>query len=290
MTSPRRAARGIAGFTFGIASTVLLVGMWGRAVVVDTGQLEESLAPLASSTWVTSRFSSWLVGELEEAGADPVAADTAADEALDTPEVESAMSDILTEVIAAAALPTGAEATVDARGALAPAVPAITQSLNSAGIPATEDRVAATVAGLDPLVVRQESEPPLVGRDSEVASKLGTAAVLGLSLILISGTAYVLVSIDRRKAMRTLLTRFALGALSFAVMLRIGGWILDPAGGRAPVEATLGNVALSKWMVPLGLGAAAAVASTLFWTRRRRRVRPAAASRSEPEGSTPPAT
>ena len=165
----------------------------------------------------------------------------------------------LFEVVEAAASPSPDGATVDAAAVFAPAVPGITTRLAEVGVPLTEEQVAAAVADLDPIVVRQPHEQVLVGPESEVASKLGTAAGLAVVAMLIAGWAYVGVSLDKRKAVRSLLNRFALGALSFAIFLRIGSWILDPGGGRAPLMESLGLLAASKWLVPLAMGVVAGV-------------------------------
>lgn len=288
MASARRAARGIAGFLFGFASTVLLVGIWGRAVVVDTDELAASLSPMAASDAVVDRFTTWMVDELGELGLDPVTADSATEHVLESPEVSLALSGLLSEVVEAAASSDPGGSTVDAAAVFAPAVPGITARLNEVGVPATEDQVSSAVADLDPIVVRRPQDAPIVGPDSEVASRLGTAAALGVIAMLISGAAYVAVSLDRRKAFRSLLNRFALGALSFALFLRIGSWILDPGGGRAPLMESLGLIAASKWLVPLAIGlVAGCVALVFFVFRRRRQLRPAAVTRSSSEQPTP---
>ncbi len=273
---------------FGFASTVLLVGIWGRAVVIDTEELAESLSPMAASEVVVDRFTTWMVDELGGAGLDPVTAESAAEQVLETPAVTSALSNLLFEVVEAAASSDPNGATVDAAAVFAPAVPGITARLVEVGVSVDEEQVASAVADLDPIVVRQPQEQVLVGPDSEVAAKLGTAVGLAVVAMLIAGWAYVGVSLDRRKAMRSLLNRFALGALSFAIFLRIGSWILDPGGGRAPLLESLGRVAASKWMVPLAMGLVAGVGALFFLAfKRRRQVRRVEDSRSPIAQPTP---
>jgi hypothetical protein len=108
--------------------------------------------------------------------------------------------------------------------------------------------------------------------------------MLGIVLMFLSGSAYVAMSKDRTRAVRSLLTRFALGALSFAVLLRIGSWLVDPEGGRAPFRESFALLADSKWGVPLNFGLVASGAAVLAWMWRRR-VRPMAGSRP---GHEPP--
>lgn len=278
MPSARRFSHGSAAWFFGLASTVLLVAIWGRAVVVDTGELAESLSPLAGSDAVVNRFSAWLVEELTEEGLDPITAESAAEHVLDDPAVSTALAGLLGEMVEAAASPDPAGSTVDARSVIYPAVPDITVRLNELGVPVSEAQLSAAVNDLDPLVVRQPATAPYVGPDSETASRLGTAVILALTVMLITAWVFVATSRDRSKAMRSLFTRFSLGALSFAVFLRIGGWVLDPGGGRAPVAETLGLLATSKWLIPLALGLAAAGGAMVFWVFRRRQVKPVAGS------------
>ena len=273
---------------FGFASTVLLVSIWGRAVIVDTEELVESLSPMAASEVVVDRFTTWMVDELGDVGLDPVTAESATEQVLESPDVSSALSGLLFEVVDAAASTDPNGATVDAAAVFAPAVPGITARLAEVGVPVTEVQVSAAVADLDPIVVRQPQQRALVGPESEVASKLGTAAGVAVVAILIAGWAYVAVSLDRRQAIRSLLNRFALGALSFAIFLRIGSWILDPGGGRAPLMESLGNLAASKWLVPLTMGSVAGVGALVFLAfRRRRQVRRVADPRSPSAQPTP---
>ncbi len=288
MSSARLVTRGGAAWLFGLASTVLLVALWGRAVVVDTNELAESLSPLAGTDAVVDRFSAWLVDELTEEGLDPVTAEGAAEHVLDDPAVSHALEGLLGEMVEAAASPDPAGSTVDARSVIYPAVPDITVRLNELGVPISEAQLAAAVTDLDPLVVRQPSSDAYVGPESQAASKLGTAVILAVAVMLITTWAYVAASEDRNNALRSLFTRFSLGALSFAVFLRIGGWVADPGGGRAPVAETLGLLAVSKWLIPLGLGFIAAWGAVAFWVFRRRQVKPAAASRTRSEVSTRP--
>jgi hypothetical protein len=288
MASARKVTGSSAAWFFGLASTVLLVALWGRAVVVDTGQLAESLAPLAGTEAVVGRFSTWLVDELIQAGLDPITAEGAADNVLDDPAVSQALAGLLGEIVQAAASPNPGGSTVDARSAISPAVPDIAIRLQELGVPVSEQQLAAAVTDLDPIVVLRPTTAPYVGPASETASKLGVAVVLALTVMVITTWVYVAASDDPRKAFRSLLTRFSLGALSFAIFLRIGGWVLDPGGGRAPVAEALGLLAVSKWLLPLGMGLAAAWGAVGFWLFRRRQVKPVARSPQRTEVSTPP--
>ena len=265
---------------FGLASTVLLVGIWGRAVVVDTNELADTLSPLAAGDMVSDRLATWLEAELVNAGVDGIGASVAADQVLAHPSVGPVLEQLVAEGVEAAASGDPNGGTVDVAAILLPASGQITTGLNEAGVPVTNDQVEAALARLDPLVIRDASDQPFIGASSPLAANLGTAAMLGALLMLFAGTAYIVMSIDRMRAIRALLTRFALGALSFAVLLRLGSWLVDPEGGRAPFRESFALLANSKWIVPLTIGLVAMAAAIVFRVFRRR-VRPAAGSRSE---------
>jgi hypothetical protein len=274
----RRFALGVAGWVFGLAATVLLGSIWGRAVVVDTGELADTLSPLAASELVAGRISAWLEAELTTAGLGEAEAAQAAGRVLAHPGVGPVVEQLVAEGVEAAATGDPGSTSVDVAAILAPASGQITSGLNEAGVPVTDEQVVAALSRLDPIVVRDPADRPLIGAASPLATSLGTAAILGAGLMAISGTAYIAMSRDRVRALRSLVTRFALGALSFAVILRIGSWLVDPEGGRAPFRESVALLANSKWMVPLTIGLGAAGAALLLWFSRRM-LRPAATSR-----------
>jgi hypothetical protein len=274
----RRFAIGVAGWVFGLAATVLLGSIWGRAVVVDTGELADTLSPLAASELVAGRISAWLEAELTTAGLGETEAAQVAGRVLAHPGVGPVVEQLVAEGVEAAATGDPGRTSVDVAAILTPASGQITSGLNEAGVAVTDEQVVAALSRLDPVVVRDPADRPLIGAASPLATSLGTAAILGAGLMAISGTAYIAMSSDRLRALRSLVTRFALGALSFAVILRIGSWLVDPEGGRAPFRESVALLANSKWMVPLTIGLGAAGAAVLLRISRRM-LRPAATSR-----------
>ena len=258
----------LAAWVFGLATTILLLSFWGRAVVVDTDELADNLASISESEEVTGRFSDWMTTQLVDIGVPPDAAGEAATLSLFTPEVKQALASLVGAVVDAAAEPGPEETAVDMASIFAPTVPAVTASLGSQGIQVTEAQVAAIVGGLDPLVIREAGEEPMVGPVSPVARRLGIASVLAVVTQTVFGAIYVLVADNRIRAMRTLSTRFAVGALTFALLLKLGSWVLDPGGGRAPVAESVSELADSKWLVPAFIGGAASIGALFFWLIR----------------------
>lgn len=258
----------LSAWVFGLATTVLLLSFWGRAVVVDTDELADNVAPLSESEEVTGRFSDWMTTQLVDSGVPHYEAGEAATLSLFTPEMKQALASLVLEVVDAAAEPDPGGTAVDMASIFAPTVPAVTASLASQGIPAPEAQVGAVVAGLDPLVIREPGVEPIVGPASPVARRLGIASVLAAVALVVFGAIYVLVAGNRMRAMRTLSTRFAVGALTFALLLKLGSWVLDPGGGRAPVSESVSELANSKWLIPAFIGVAASLAALFFWVIR----------------------
>lgn len=265
----RSIVRGVAGWLFGLSVTVLLISMWGRAVVVDTATLGESLSPLARSVVVTERFADWMVGGLSDAGVEPAVAEPAVAETLTASAVVTALDNLVVEVVEAAASVGPAMATVDVAGVLRPAVPEIAESLMATGLPVTVTEVGRIVESLDPLVIREEGAAPLIGPGSTVAARLGLAAVLALVMMTATGWVAVVTAPDRIAEVKSLLLRVTLGGLTFSILLRVGSWIVDPGGGRAPVGEAMSALARSKWLTPLAVAALAAVIAGGMWLGRQ---------------------
>ncbi len=274
-----------AAWIFGIATSVLFGALWGRAVVIDTDQLGESLSPLSESGEVANAFSKWMTTELVDAGVPAGEAQDASEAALVTTAVSSALEGLVVDVVYAAATDGAQGGSVDMATALAPTVPALTVSLQSSGIAVSEPQVAAVVADLDPLVIREPDEAAIVGGSSRLASRLGTAVLVAIVAQIVFGSVYIFAGADRLRRTKTLLTRFAITGMSFAVLLKLGSWVLDPNGGRAPISETLSLLADSKWVIPAMVGVAGAIAAVMVWLVRASftlmSAKPAAGSRQQ---------
>lgn len=285
--SNKRVLKGVYAWLFGLATTVFLISMWGRAVVIDVDTLQASATPLTESSAIVDIFTGWLDRELVDTGVEQAVADAVVEDVLDRSSVIAALGEFTGEVVVAASAPGPEPATVDVSGLLRPAVPEIGAVLNVAGVPITESRLTQVVDGIDPLVVKAEGAEPYIGPSSPTAGRLGTAAVLALAVMAATGWLSIASAEDRMAEARSLLSRVALGALSFAILLKAGSWVLDPAGGRAPLAESASRVASAKWFHPLAVSLVASLAATAVWLRRRY-VKPTAESRSTDEPPTPP--
>lgn len=265
----RAVARSSLGWAFGMAVSILLLALWGRSVVADTDTLAESLSPLAGSATVVDLVTDWMSEQMLESGADPEIVAPTIDYFFGTTGVGDSLDRFAVEVVHAAASTDPAGSSIDMAALVDPAVPELTMGLIELGYPVSQSGVAEAVAQLDPLVIRRPGSDAIVGPGSPTAVRLGTAALLATVALLVFGTGHIWLSDDRLAAIRGLATRVALGALSFAVFLRLGSWVLDPRGGRAPVPETLAAVAASKWVVPLQVAMVAALIAGAIYVGRR---------------------
>lgn len=285
----RAAARATLGWAFGMAVSILFLALWGRAVVTDTEALAESLSPLTGSSVVIDLVGDWMADEMVESGADAEVVEPAIGYFFESSSTGDTLDQFATEVVHAAASTDPGGTSIDMAALIDPAVPEVTMGLVELGYPVTESGVAEVVQQLDPLVIRQPGSEAMVGPASPTAARLGIAALLAVLALVAFGGFFVALSEDRLTAVRSLLTRVAVGGLSFAVFLRVGSWVLDPSGGRAPVRESLSALAGSKWAVPLEVAAVAAViAGALYFGRKMfRRVggipSPGGRSRQSPE-------
>lgn len=278
--------RSVVTWAFGFSVTVLLIALWGRAVVVDTDKLAESLTPLAGSAVVGEAFAGWMADELVDSGYSREVIEPAVETVMASSATASAMDAFVVEVVRAAASSDPDGSAVDVAGLLTPTVPEVTEGLVGVGLPTTESDVADVVYGLDPMMIRGPGTAALVGPESSTAARLGTAALLGLLGMIGFGSVTVMTSEDRIAAFRGLFNRVAVGGLGFSILLLMGSWITDPNGGRAPIPETLSAVASSKWLVPLEVGLIAAlIAGSIYFGRRW--LRRVAVSRWTDETPTP---
>ena len=269
----RRFIEGTSGWLFGLALTIFFVSIWGRAVVIDTEAIAESVAPLSQSTTLVDRFADWLGDELVDSGVDPALAEDAVDRAMSSSEIDDVLNELVVAVVEAAGTGGIAGSSVDVGAILEPATHDIVVAFNSAGLSVPENEVQGVLEDLDPLVITEPGGRALVGPGSQLAGRLGVATVLALSVMIVTGVMMVRSSDDRMASIRQLLTRIALGGLSFGVFLRIGSWVLDPGGGRAPISDSLSHLALAKWFTPLIVAGLAGAAIGATWLIRRE-IRP----------------
>jgi len=283
MTSPvspahvRRFGLSLALWLFGLATTVFLIGMWGRAVSTDESSLERAFLAVAEADTVAERIEGWIGDGLTlSAGLQQPDAPVAALSLGQTPEVGEAVDGIVAAIVDAALDVPGANPAADVRVALDRLKPVIEAELGGAGRVYDEqlaDRVLDQVA----LIVSDTESQLGISRSAvEAARVFGRAALISLIALLALGGAAIHLTDDRLRMLRTLASRIAVSGFTFAVVLQLGAWAVDPTGGRAPIGAGGAVLLRSNSAVLIWLGGMAvvlvAVASIAIGVKRRRRM------------------
>lgn len=262
----RRLLISVVLWVYGISITVFLVSIWGRSVASDTGLVSSAASHLVESDFVTSRIEGWFERALGDVG---VADGGTSAQIVALPEVRAATAELIGEAVVEMAHADDGPVVVDVAAAYRPAVPAVTVALRTMGMEVTEAQVGAVVDRLEPLVLAPESDRPMVGPGSGPARTLTVATLVGLASLLSSGGLAIYLAQDRRQMIKTLLTRLAVSAFTFAVFFRLSAWVMDPRGGRAGVSGAVAEVLVSKLWVPLLI---TAIAGASAWAVRQRQT------------------
>ena len=274
----RAVALAIALWVFGVATSIVLIGLWGRSVAGDQITLAASTRAVLESEIVNDRMTEWLSDAIAAAGevsGDDASAVIAAVER--TPEMESAVDSIVDQAVAAALAPPGSATAMDLAPAIEGLAPVVAAALEERGIVSDADSIRAAAANVPGIVLSAgDSQLTVGGTAREVRGLLSKVVVAGLAVMAVSASTTILLTDDRVRQLRNLLVRIGLSAISYAVIFRVGAWAVDPAGGRSPI-ASGGAVLLKSNGHILGaiaIGAAAVAAGISAFLLHRRRVRP----------------
>lgn len=272
----RRSGLAVALWVFGLSTTVLLVGVWGRSVANDRDAIEAGARAVLESGAVAERITGW-IAEGIESGADelpPGSASDALSAVWNRPQTRAVIADAVDRLVDGALAPGGERVEIDLTEVLRPLVPIVLTELATRGAAFSAD-VADSVVSQMPTIVLDGDTATAVGSVVTTARATLTKVVAaGLGGMLISAFAAVLLAEERLRQLRVLAVRVGLSAVTFALLLRIGAWALDPGGGRSPLAAG-GSVVLASGVHVLVIAALIAGGIAAFATvgvRRRRRA------------------
>ncbi len=272
-------------WVFGLSTTLLLVGLWGRAVTIDRDTISRSTEAALSADIVTDRVYEW-VGEglSSTTGISDEEAERVLAGVRSHPEAVEAVDAIIDDVVAALVAPPGTNPTIDVEGALSPLVPMVVSELDAQGLEVPAGAVDAAVESLDSVPLDAGEAVPVGTVTDQARAVLTTGVLIAAAMLALAGALAVAVSEERWPMVRSLATRIAFSAMSFAVLFRLGGWALDPDGGRSPLRrsgAILVESNLDVFLIVAGL--AAAVAAAIWMIRRPLRT---SAARPAPSDET----
>ena len=258
-------------WVFGLATTIVMLSLWGRAVVSDQESLADSASSVVASGFVEERVEGWLgevLVEATELGGDESA--SAASRIVSDPAVAAVIDGLARDLVAGALDPDAPEVRIDPDEVIAPVLSTVADVLSDEGVSIDTAALIATAAASPDVVLAAGAleETSSVVADSRAA--LSIAVVAGLVAMVLSGGTAVVMSGQRPRQLRLLATRILVSGLTFAVLLRLGAWAVDPSGGRSSVGALLSD---QLW-VPLLVAAIGAVLGAVAWSQRRAKGSP----------------
>ena len=276
-------------WAFSLATTTLLVGLWGRTVTADQSTLEEGSRAALSAEVVADRIHIWLTDAVATTAgkADPRISDSVATIA-ESPEATRAVDQLLEQIVQAALAEPGTRAAIEVGPALEPLVPIVASELAANGVDIPVDEVSHAIEEAAATVFDTEESSTITGAAYRARAALTKVFVAGLAALLLFGSLAVALAREHLAMIRSLAVRLAVSAVTFTILLRLGSWAMDPSRGRSPL-ANGGSVVLASNHIVLFVVAAAAlcVALSTGVLIRRRRLRGA----PHPESpATPDAT
>lgn len=260
-------------WAFGLATTTLLVGVWGRSVTSATATLSESALAALDPDVVSDQIAGWLLSETSSLpGVPKSTAETVVRGVTGSPKARIAIESVVTDVVNAAAAPAGSQTVIDVAAAIEPLRPVLIASLEQAGVDATAAEVDGFLRQIEQLVLSSVERRAPAGSIATARSTLTTVMLVGAAGLAVFGVAALRLSDDRPRMMRSLANRLIVSSLTFALFLRIGAWAVDPRGGRSPLRES-GAILLASNIATVLMIAATGVIVSSAMTLGIRRVK-----------------
>jgi len=261
-------------WAFGLATTLLLVGLWGRAVTNDVPIVQEAARAAVDAEIASDRIYSWIEeGVASSIAIDPATAEEVISDLRNHPEVEDAVGAVVDEFIDALFTTDGDLMTVEPTETLGPVVPLVASALAARDV-AVDEAILNTALADAEIVGLTTGELGTAARVVDDArSLLSVVVVLAALVLIVTGSAAVWLSDDHLLMMRLLTTRIVFSALSFMVLFRLGSWVLDPDRGGSPIARSGSILIGSNTDTFLAVGVVAGALSIgIGWIAWRRRA------------------
>jgi len=261
-------------WAFGLATTLLLIGAWGRVTSADQTAIGDTAAAVIGTEEVSTRVTDWLAGGLAEATRlSDADVRTALAELQESPQARGATDQIVRAAVAALLAGPGESTEIDIGSVLAPLAPLIAAELTERGTAVGAAEITTALSAVGPIALDTAEAGSFAATAARVEGFLTVVVVMAATALVVLGGVAVGLAEERVKMVRNLATRVALSAISFALLFRIGGWVLDPGGGRSPVMAGGSVLVRANGQIFVILGAGAGVlAAGISWYLSRRRL------------------
>ncbi len=271
-TSARRGTLSVVLWAFGLATTLLLVGLWGRAVAYDQPTVQASVRAVVDAEVATDRIQTWISeGVATSSQIDAAIAEQVVIDLREHPEIEAAVGSVIDQFVTALFTPEGEVATVDLADSLEPVVPLVVAGLAAHGVTIDEPTLAAALKNTETIDLETGDSVAIIGVVEDARSLLSLIVAISGATLLLTGSSAVWLSKDGPAMVRKLATRILMSALSFAVLFRVGSWALDPKRGGSPVAGGGSIILGSNGIVFILVAAVAAgVAGGAVWLVHRK--------------------
>jgi hypothetical protein len=270
--SARHGSVSMALWAFGLATTLLLLGLWGRAVANDEPAVLETARAVVNAETASDRIYTWMEdGIVSATDIDPSAAERAISELRGHPEVEAAVGSLVDQFVGALFASEGEETLLDYAAALTPVVPLVASGLAAQDIAVDEAVLVAVLAEAEPIDLETGDIATVIRAVEDAKAILSLIVVLSAATLMVTGTSALWLSTDKLAMARTLAMRVVLSALSFAILFRVGSWALDPQRGGSPI-AGAGSILLASnanvfLIAALGASLFSVMVGLLLWRR-----------------------
>jgi hypothetical protein len=264
-------------WAFGFATTLLLIGMWGRTVAVDTSTVEEAAQTVVDAGIATERIEAWLETGLGTAlAADAPKVRAVAEQVVARPEFDAAVDAIVADFVAGVFAEPGSQPVIELDDALAPLVPVVVGEAAAQEVPVEPDSIEEVLATASTIALDTGETASAAAVVDEARTFLTWIVLLAAAALTVLGGLAIALAEHRYAMVRTLSTRVVISALTYALLFRVAAWALDPQRGRSPVLGGGSVVLGSNGHIFLIAGAIAAVVAV--WgglvAYRRRAARP----------------
>lgn len=224
-------------WVFGLATTLLLVGIWGRAVTYDEPTVRETARAVVDSGVASERIYGWISDAVSTStGADSEVAEHVLDDLKGRSEVDVAVATIVDQFVAALFSSESSDVVIDVGSSLDPLVPLVVLSLADQDVDVDEEAVLSAIGSAQDIGLETSEVRTVKNVVERTRAALSIIVLVSAAALLVSGSVALWLSGDWLVMARSLATRVVMSALSFAVLFRIGAWALDPERGGGPIS------------------------------------------------------
>lgn len=235
-TSARRGTLSVVLWAFGLATTLLLVGLWGRAVTHDQPTVQASVRAVVDAGVATDRIYSWIAeGVATSSHVDAATAEQVVIDLREHPEIEAAVGSLIDQFVVALFTPEGEVATVELADSLGPVVPLVVAGLAARDVNVDESALTAALENTETIDLETGDAATIIDVVDDARSLLSLIVVLSGATLLLAGSCAVWLSENGPEMVHRLATRILISALSFAFLFKVGSWALDPKRGGSPI-------------------------------------------------------